>query len=101
MQRDMQHPRLPQPAQLSAAPQADAELLGMRLLLVDDEPVNLALVKGLLQDAGYSHVHSTKDSRNVAKLVRDLKPDFILLDLMMPRMDGYEVLHQLRAGLPA
>jgi signal transduction histidine kinase len=72
----------------------------MHLLLVDDDPVNLTLIKSILQDAGYSQLHTTRDSREVAKLVRDFQPDAILLDLMMPWFDGYEILQQLRAELP-
>jgi len=69
----------------------------MRLLIVDDEPVNVALLKSLLADEGFTAVAGLTDSRDVIDKCREWHPDVVLLDLMMPWIDGYGVLAQLRS----
>jgi signal transduction histidine kinase len=72
-----------------------------RILVVDDEPSNVLLLEQLLEDAGYAHVTSTTDSRRVLDLYRSFAPDLVLLDLMMPHLDGLAVLGLLKAEIPA
>src|SRR2546426_1555860 len=72
-----------------------------RILVVDDEPANVLLLQRLLGDAGYAAVATTTDSRRVLELYRSTRPDLIVLDLMMPHLDGFAVLEQLRAEIPA
>src|SRR5688572_6178149 len=74
---------------------------GAKILLVDDEPANVLLMERLLQGAGYRHLVSTTDSRRVLGLFREFAPDLILLDLMMPHLDGIAVLGQLATEVPA
>ena len=71
-----------------------------RLLLVDDEPANLRYLEIVLQQEGYSHIYTTTDPRQVLALYQSIQPDLIVLDLMMPYLDGFAVLDQLRALLP-
>jgi putative two-component system response regulator len=71
-----------------------------RILIVDDQPPNVRLLERLLQQAGYTDLHSTTESRQVSGLAMTLRPDIILLDLHMPEMDGFAVLENLRAILP-
>jgi len=71
-----------------------------KILIVDDERANVLLLERLLQQAGYRHLVSTTDSRTVLELYRGVRPDLILLDLMMPHVDGLAVLAQLRAEIP-
>jgi putative two-component system response regulator len=66
-----------------------------RILIVDDEPANVDLLKRLLERHGYSRILSTCDPREAAPLYIELRPDLILLDLHMPHMDGFAVLDQL------
>lgn len=66
-----------------------------RILIVDDEEQNVALLRRLLERAGFSRLESTADPREVAALYVRFRPDLILLDLHMPHMDGLEVLDQL------
>ena len=75
------------------------QLLGMRILIVDDEPVNIALLEDLLQFSGYSQVISTSDPRRVLALCQERRPDLILLDLNMPGLDGFGVMKQLSAEI--
>ena len=69
--------------------------LGMKLLIVDDEPVNVLLLAQVLEDAGYRDVKTTTDSRQVAGLIEEYQPDLLLLDLMMPHMDGFAVMEHV------
>lgn len=75
------------------------EVLGCRILIVDDEDANLRLLEALLTREGFHQVVATSDPRRVIDLVRAFDPDLILLDLKMPAMDGYAVLEALRRTL--
>ncbi len=74
-----------------------AQLPKMKLLVVDDEPVNVALLEDMLAESGYSRVKSLTDSRQAIQVCTEFAPDLILLDLMMPNVDGFAVLEALRA----
>jgi DNA-binding response OmpR family regulator len=69
----------------------------MKILVVDDEPVNVALLEGTLADNGYTRVHSLVDSRLALEMCKTFQPDLILLDLMMPHVDGLTILEALRS----
>jgi putative two-component system response regulator len=69
----------------------------MKILIVDDEPANVALLEDMLGEQGYTHLKSTTDSRRVSELCHEFDPDLILLDLFMPHLDGFAVLESLRA----
>jgi signal transduction histidine kinase len=73
---------------------------GPRILVVDDEAANVLLMQRILEDAGYTAITTTTDSREVLDLYRRLTPDLVLLDLMMPHLDGLAVLGQLQAEIP-
>lgn len=72
-----------------------------KILIVDDQPANVALLEAILEGAGYTDVLGTTDAREVARLHHEFQPDLILLDLMMPHMDGFTVMSQLAALIPA
>ena len=76
----------------------EADLQRARILIVDDEPVNVRLLERMLLSAGYSALRCTTDSREVATLVDDFQPDLLMLDLHMPHLDGFAVLDALRAS---
>lgn len=71
-----------------------------RILLVDDEEANLAMLSRLLKYAGYENLFKTRDGAEVVTLVDSLEPDLICLDLNMPGIDGYEVLRRLGEVIP-
>jgi PAS domain S-box-containing protein len=75
--------------------------LNARILIVDDQPGNVALLHELLHSVGYSQVFSTMDPTAVAALHREAPFDLILLDLQMPGMDGFQVMEALKAGAAA
>ncbi|HEU5318850.1 MAG TPA: response regulator transcription factor [Chloroflexota bacterium] len=65
------------------------------ILLADDEPSILQLNRLYLTKEGYT-VHVARDGQEALDGARRLKPDLVVLDLMMPRLDGWEVCRQLK-----
>jgi putative nucleotidyltransferase with HDIG domain len=70
------------------------------ILIVDDQESNVAVLVSLLTKKGYKNLKTTTDSRLVVALCDEFKPDLILLDLMMPHLDGFQVMEQLRPHIP-
>jgi putative two-component system response regulator len=67
-----------------------------RILIVDDEPANVLLLERILDEAGYPNHTATTDPRQVPAIHAQVDPDLILLDLLMPHLDGLAVMAQLR-----
>lgn len=70
----------------------------MKILIVDDEPANVALLEDMLSSSGYARVRSITDSRLALVTCQTFGPDLILLDLMMPHIDGFTILESIRAA---
>ena len=68
-----------------------------RILVVDDQRTNVELMAQLLRDRGYE-VHAALDGTQALALVREVRPDLVISDIVMPGMDGYEVCRRLRAA---
>ena len=73
-----------------------SQLQNAAILIVDDRPANIALLKVLLEFAGYTRVTATTEPREVCALHRAQRFDLIVLDLNMPLMNGFEVLAGLK-----
>ncbi len=67
-----------------------------RILVVDDEPSNVLLLRRVLRNAGYQAIESASNGVEAVEMCKAQVPDLILLDLMMPQRDGYGVLEDLR-----
>ena len=76
-----------------------SDILKARVLIVDDQPVNVELLEQLLGQEGYVNVASTTRPTEVAPLHEANPFDLILLDLKMPGMDGFEVMEALTANI--
>jgi putative two-component system response regulator len=74
----------------------DINLAASKILIVDDQPSNVMLLEGILQEEDYTSYRSITDSRQSLPMFLEYRPDLILLDLQMPYMDGFEVMKQLR-----
>jgi CheY-like chemotaxis protein len=66
------------------------------IMVVDDNPDIITIVKTILEGKGYN-VLSASSGAQLLNLLEGTKPDLIILDIMMPEMDGLEVLSQLKA----
>src|SRR6201982_3858872 len=80
---------------MSASPQL-APSAQKLILIVDDTPLNIGVISGALKDS-YKTKVATNGERALALASSEEKPDLILLDVMMPEMDGYEVCSRLKA----
>ncbi|NOX25647.1 MAG: response regulator [Deltaproteobacteria bacterium] len=67
----------------------------LKILIVDDTPFNIRVLNDLLK-ADYD-IYAANNGAEALRLVPQIKPDLILLDIMMPEMDGYEVCRRLKA----
>src|SRR5690606_14222563 len=72
------------------------ELTTAPIFVVDDEPVNLKLIERILESGGFDHVHTIQNSELVLEMYQELRPNLILLDINMPRLDGFGVLEKLK-----
>ena len=66
------------------------------ILIVEDEPKNMTLLRDLLQVSGYSTIEAT-DGKQGVELARSKKPDLILMDIIMPVMDGLKATRIIKA----
>ncbi len=66
-----------------------------RVLIADDEPHIRRILQFLLQNEGFE-VEMAEDGLKAVELIRDFRPDLVLLDVMMPHMDGFAVLEHIR-----
>ena len=67
-----------------------------RILCVDDDRPTVTIISGVLRKEGYE-VDTALDGTEGLKKAREMKPDLIVLDIMMPGLDGYEVCRRLRS----
>lgn len=74
----------------------DINLSGSRVLIADDNEQNRELLDAYLADEDYE-ILMANDGQQTMEVVDAQQPDLILLDIMMPRMSGYEVCEQLKA----
>ncbi|HOK07442.1 MAG TPA: sigma-54 dependent transcriptional regulator [Syntrophales bacterium] len=72
----------------------------MRILIVDDEPLALSSVKRLLKWRGYREVDTCDGGREAVKRLKETDYDLVLLDLLMPEVDGIQVLEQIKPLKP-
>ena len=67
------------------------------VLVVDDSPTVRKLIAGKLEKCGHE-VHCTNDGVEAMERLAELQPDLVLLDINMPRMDGYQVCKLIRSN---
>lgn len=73
---------------------------GQKILVVDDEPINLQMMQNVLQLHEYE-VMTAQSGFQALDLIQSDRPDLVILDIMMPRMDGYELCGLIRQSFDA
>lgn len=68
------------------------EIRARRILIIDDEDANVLLLRSLLEREGYHDIHTITDPTTALQSFVELEPDLVLLDLMMPVIDGFQLL---------
>ncbi len=77
-------------------PLSSPELSHARILVIDDEPLNIRVVQKYLREFGYHQVSGVTDPLFAMEAIHTQRPDVVLLDVMMPQISGYEVLRLIR-----
>ena len=72
------------------------DILGASILIVDDKEANILLLERMLRSAGYISITSTMNPNEVCELHRKNRYDLIMLDLLMPGMDGFQVMEDMK-----
>src|SRR5438128_6009709 len=67
-----------------------------KILIVDDNATNIAILEELLSD--HYKLHSARSGEEALAALEEFRPDLILLDIMMPGIDGYETCRRIRAN---
>ncbi len=67
------------------------------IMMVDDEATTMEVMQAFLEDAGYQHFELLEDSSQALTKIEELRPDILLLDLVMPKVTGFEILEQIRS----
>lgn len=73
------------------------ELINASVMMIDDEPIMIELVRAFLDEAGYREFVGLSDPVNALARIHAERPDVLLLDLMMPKVNGFQILEQVRA----
>jgi len=81
--------------QRTEGPQAGSRRVG-KVMIVDDEPINIKLIQKYLRGVGYQDFVTTTRSTEALDLVRTEQPDILILDVVMPEIDGLQILNAIR-----
>ncbi len=73
------------------------DLSSAKIMMVDDEPINMEIVQALLEDAGYTNFVVEDQPLRAMETLDNTQPDMLILDLMMPDKDGFQLLEEIRS----
>ncbi len=68
-----------------------------KIMIVDDEPINIDVVQAFLEEEEYRNFVTVEDSTQAMRLLEETRPDLMLLDLIMPEVSGFDILAAVRA----
>ena len=75
----------------------DASLYDNKILVVDDAAINRELISSYLKSAGYRNIMLAVDGQDALEKIEHFEPNLLILDLLMPKVDGTQVIKQLRS----
>ena len=75
---------------------SDSMLTQATIMMVDDEPTTMEVMRAFLEDIGYQRFVLVEDSTRAMAEIEEHRPDILLLDLMMPEVSGFDILQQVR-----
>src|SRR5690606_583154 len=78
------------------ARERDESLVSAKILIVDDEPINVKVCQKYLNELGYKHCVGLTDSTRTIAVILAERPDVVILDVMMPLVSGVDVLKLIR-----
>ena len=81
----------------AAGQQYELLMTNSRIMMVDDEPINMEVLQVHLEAEGYTNFISTSESESAIEMMRQNVPDILLLDLNMPVVSGFDILNSLRS----
>lgn len=70
-------------------------MLKKKILFIEDEPDHIMMIRARLEASGFDFISAVDGEEGVKKIRRE-KPDLILLDIVMPKMDGYQVCKEIK-----
>ena len=68
-----------------------------RILIVEDTPANIQTLSAILKEQGYQ-ISVATNGRKALQVIERIRPDLVLMDVIMPEMDGYEACRQIKAS---
>jgi len=77
--------------------QPSGQATGRKIVVADDDPIVLKFLAALLTDAGYV-VATAEDGEKALQRIREASPDLVIMDLVMPYHDGFEITRALRSS---
>src|SRR4051795_10514408 len=96
MKSDLTHASAPKSDMPAEAHGPTVDQGSAKIMIVDDDPTNIKVVRRLLEIEGYRNFVTTTDSSAAMYLIADQRPDLVLLDLMMPMVSGLDILLRIR-----
>lgn len=84
----------------SDVPDTVWQLSAMRILIVEDNRINQLLVKNMLKQFGVERFETAENARQAIRLLEEQSFDLVLMDIMLPEMDGFEITRMIRTKLP-
>ena len=79
----------------------DSGIKQSSFLVVDDDEFSREFIVNVLKHIGVTHCHTAHDAETALRLAKQFRPDFVLLDIYMPEVDGWALLEKLRREAPS
>ena len=96
MQSALAEKKMPERKAVPELPDEFKQLLNATIVMVNDEPINMEVVQGFLQEAGYHNLVLIENFSETIAVIEQQRPDLLLLDFMIPQVSGFDILKATR-----